>query len=622
MLTLEDGSELRGERLIVAVGRRPRERGHRPGDGRRAPGPHGIPIDEHCRVTEGVWAAGDCTGVMLFTHLAKYQARVAMAEMRGRPVKADYRAIPRVDLHRPGGRRRRPDRGAGARAGPRHRRATVKLPETIARPYTYEQDPRGELSVLVDRRRRVLVGAWAVSPLASEWIHQAVLAIRAEVRVGGPTRHSRAIPLVLRGLPLGAAAARRLTRPPETAASLRSRMAGVASTPRRVALAVVLGLMLALAPAAMARAVAPPAAHTMHMTVTLRPRDPAALAAYAQAVSTPGSSAYLHYLTPAQFARRFGPTPAQIAAVRGALMARGLRPGATSAGGLSIPVSATAGQLEHAMPAALLQRALPGRRAAVAAIAKTSLGAAASPIVQSVLGLGAGAGPHPLLGARAAARGCGALSGSEPHVATGGPEPCSAAQTVASSDNAHTADQVASAYGFPGLYGAGDLGAGVTVAVYQLEPNSRLTSPPTSRATAPIPRSPTSRWTAAAAPVTERARPRSTSRTSSARPRPPTCSSTRAPTRTRALRDPGPMTPSRRSSTRTAPASSRSPGASASRRSAPVTPRPRTRCLNRPPSRARRSSPRRATAGPRTATPEAHCPTRDWPSTIPPASRS
>jgi dihydrolipoamide dehydrogenase len=59
--------------------------------------------------------------------------------------------------------------------------AQVSLPGSIARPYTYEQDPRGELGIMLDRDRRVLVGAWAVSPLASEWIHQAVLAIRAEV---------------------------------------------------------------------------------------------------------------------------------------------------------------------------------------------------------------------------------------------------------------------------------------------------------------------------------------------------------------------------------------------------------------------------------------------------------
>src|SRR5207248_4262933 len=61
--------------------------------------------------------------------------------------------------------------------------ATVDLATSIARPYTYEEEPRGTLSVTIDRERHVLVGAWAVAPLASEWIHTAVLAIRAEIPV-------------------------------------------------------------------------------------------------------------------------------------------------------------------------------------------------------------------------------------------------------------------------------------------------------------------------------------------------------------------------------------------------------------------------------------------------------
>jgi dihydrolipoamide dehydrogenase len=44
-------------------------------------------------------------------------------------------------------------------------------------------DPRGTLGLLADRGRRVLVGAWAVAPLASEWIHQAALAIRAQIPI-------------------------------------------------------------------------------------------------------------------------------------------------------------------------------------------------------------------------------------------------------------------------------------------------------------------------------------------------------------------------------------------------------------------------------------------------------
>ncbi len=36
---------------------------------------------------------------------------------------------------------------------------------------------------MADKERGVLVGAWAVAPQAGEWIHQASLAIRAEISV-------------------------------------------------------------------------------------------------------------------------------------------------------------------------------------------------------------------------------------------------------------------------------------------------------------------------------------------------------------------------------------------------------------------------------------------------------
>jgi len=61
--------------------------------------------------------------------------------------------------------------------------AEVSIPDAADRSWTYERDPRGALGLLADRDRRVLVGAWAVAPLAGEWIHQAALAIRARIPI-------------------------------------------------------------------------------------------------------------------------------------------------------------------------------------------------------------------------------------------------------------------------------------------------------------------------------------------------------------------------------------------------------------------------------------------------------
>lgn len=169
--------------LIVAVGRRPRVDALALEKVGIEPGERGIEVDERCRAAEGVWAIGDVTGVMPFTHVAKYQGRLVCRDIAGEPVSADYAAVPRVVFSDPEvaavGLTEAQARDAGVELAGVH----LKLPEAIARPYTYEKDPRGELQLLADKRRSVLVGAWGVGPLASEWIHFAALAIKAEVPV-------------------------------------------------------------------------------------------------------------------------------------------------------------------------------------------------------------------------------------------------------------------------------------------------------------------------------------------------------------------------------------------------------------------------------------------------------
>ena len=84
-----------------------------------------------------------------------------------------------------------------------------------------------------------------------------------------------------------------------------------------------------------------PTTTALPLVVTLKPRDPSALAAEVQAVSDPESPEYRHFLTPTQFAQRFGATPATIAQVTSALQQEGLTVGTPSATGLSLPVTST-----------------------------------------------------------------------------------------------------------------------------------------------------------------------------------------------------------------------------------------------------------------------------------------
>jgi len=96
VLELGDGRELRGDRLLVATGRRPRvdEIGLET-VGIEADG-HGIPVDARLRAGERLWAIGDVTGIWPLTHVGKYQGDIVAANILGEPREAHYEAVPRV----------------------------------------------------------------------------------------------------------------------------------------------------------------------------------------------------------------------------------------------------------------------------------------------------------------------------------------------------------------------------------------------------------------------------------------------------------------------------------------------------------------------------------------------
>jgi dihydrolipoamide dehydrogenase len=178
---LAGGGEAQGSELLVATGRRPRVSGIGLESVGITPGERGIEIDERCRAADGVWAIGDVTGVLTFTHVGKYQGRIASEDIAGRPARASYDAIPRVVFSDPEIAAVGLTTAQARERGIELASSRIKLPDAISRPWTYEQDPVGELGLLADRERQVLVGAWAVAPLAGEWIHQAALAIKAKI---------------------------------------------------------------------------------------------------------------------------------------------------------------------------------------------------------------------------------------------------------------------------------------------------------------------------------------------------------------------------------------------------------------------------------------------------------
>src|SRR5579859_2677169 len=103
---------------------------------------------------------------------------------------------------------------------------------------------------------------------------------------------------------------------------------------------------------------------TISLDVTLKVPDEAGLNAFLADLSDPKSPLFRHFLRPGQFGAMFGPSLAQAGAVRDALRAAGLSPGAVSADRLSIPVTATAAAVDRALGVELVRYRMPGGRVA------------------------------------------------------------------------------------------------------------------------------------------------------------------------------------------------------------------------------------------------------------------
>ena len=173
VLTLDDGREVRGDRLLVATGRRPRVHGIGLETVGIEPDPHGIPVDAHLSAGERLWAVGDVTGIFPLTHTGKYQGEVVATNILGESREANYEAVPRVTYTDP---------QAGAVGANEAAFSGTALLAEVAKTETYTRayaESNGFLTLLSDGER--LTGAYALGPEAGEWLQQATLAIRARV---------------------------------------------------------------------------------------------------------------------------------------------------------------------------------------------------------------------------------------------------------------------------------------------------------------------------------------------------------------------------------------------------------------------------------------------------------
>jgi pyruvate/2-oxoglutarate dehydrogenase complex dihydrolipoamide dehydrogenase (E3) component len=175
VLAVDGSPDLRGDRLLVATGRRPRVAGIGLETVGVTAGPHGITVDDHLRAGERLWAIGDVNGIWPLTHVGEYEGDVVAANIAGEARPANYEAVPRVVYTDP--------QAAAVGAAEARYTATAPLseePKTATYTHAYAKSG-GFLTLLSDGER--LTGGYALGPEAGEWMQQATLAIRAHVPV-------------------------------------------------------------------------------------------------------------------------------------------------------------------------------------------------------------------------------------------------------------------------------------------------------------------------------------------------------------------------------------------------------------------------------------------------------
>jgi pyruvate/2-oxoglutarate dehydrogenase complex dihydrolipoamide dehydrogenase (E3) component len=209
IVELSDGSTVEGSEVLVSVGRRPADlRSLGAEEAGAELGERGeVRHDEQMRVADGLFVAGDVAGGLQFTHVADYEGQIAARVAVGRDGRADLSSIPRCTYTYP------PAGAVGWTVPEAQERGIDALEVTqdfsvTARGYTIEprrpsdkailEGSPGHVTVVVDRERQLLVGAFAACQGAPEFIHEAVLAVKLKTPIEVLADTIRAFPAAAR----------------------------------------------------------------------------------------------------------------------------------------------------------------------------------------------------------------------------------------------------------------------------------------------------------------------------------------------------------------------------------------------------------------------------------------
>ncbi|HET9163936.1 MAG TPA: NAD(P)/FAD-dependent oxidoreductase [Solirubrobacterales bacterium] len=184
-IELDDGSRVEAAELLVAIGRAPRTEGIGLDSAGVEAGEHGfLETDDRLRVggREWLYAIGDVNGRSLFTHMGKYQAWIAAENLLGRPVEsiAEGLGSPRVTFTDPQvaavGKTLAQAEEVGIDA-----RAVDAPTDGTAGASFYGKDTGGTSRLVIDERKKTIVGATFTGFETADFLHAATVAIAAEV---------------------------------------------------------------------------------------------------------------------------------------------------------------------------------------------------------------------------------------------------------------------------------------------------------------------------------------------------------------------------------------------------------------------------------------------------------
>jgi pyruvate/2-oxoglutarate dehydrogenase complex dihydrolipoamide dehydrogenase (E3) component len=180
-VAFDQGDPVVAERLLVATGRQPDIKNLNLASLGIDPDVRALPVDDHLRVVDGVWAVGDATDKGAFTHVSMYQADIVVNDILKMEVTpADYRALPRVTFTDPEIGSVGLNERAAREKGLKVRIGKASVPSST-RGWIHKSGNQGFIKLVEDADRGVLVGACSMGPVGGEVLGFLVLAVHAEV---------------------------------------------------------------------------------------------------------------------------------------------------------------------------------------------------------------------------------------------------------------------------------------------------------------------------------------------------------------------------------------------------------------------------------------------------------